>query len=78
MSDFLGFLGAMFIVWWLTFIFLEPPIYPLTIAHAEKVCEQNGGWKMIEEGYNVSATVYCKNGAEFDYDASEIRKEKQQ
>jgi hypothetical protein len=76
MSDFLGILGAMFIAWLLTFIFLEPPIFPLTIAHAEKVCEQNGGWKMIEEGYNIDATVYCKNGAEFDYDASEIRKEK--
>lgn len=77
MSDFLGFLGAMFIVWLVTFIFLEPPIYPTTIAHAEKVCEQNGGWKMIEEGYNIDATVYCNNGAEFDYDASEIRKDKQ-
>lgn len=77
MSDFLGFLGAMFIVWLITFIFLEPPIYPLTIAHAEKVCEQNGGWKMIEEGNNTDATVYCKNGAEFDYNASGLHKEKQ-
>lgn len=75
MGDFLGFLGVMFIVWLVTYIFLEPPIYPRTIAHAERVCEQNGGWKMIEEGNNTDATVYCKNGAQFEYNAYEIRKE---
>ena len=29
---------------------------------------------MIEEGNNIDATVYCKNGAAFDYNPAEINK----
>ena len=78
MSDFLGFLGAMFIVWGVTCVFVEPPILPTTVAYAEEKCSNNNGWKMIEEGYNNMATVYCNDGAEFNYDPSEIHKEKNQ
>lgn len=77
MSDSFAIVLSWCVLWGVTYAFVEPAILPTTIAHAEKVCEQNGGWKMIEEGNNPDATVYCKNGAEFNYNASEIHKEKQ-
>lgn len=75
MNDLFAIIASWVFVWGVTCVFVEPPILPTTVSHAEEKCANNNGWKMIEEGYNVNATVYCNNGAEFDYDASEIRKE---
>lgn len=31
---------------------------------------------MIEEGNNIDGTVYCKNGAAFDYNPAEVGEKK--
>ena len=50
-----------------TWISTEPAIYPKAVKYAEDVCEANGGWGKIEEGYSVFSSVTCNNGAEFQY-----------
>lgn len=62
------------VLWWLvvvavfiTLITAEPAIYPESVKYAEDVCETNGGWKKIEEGYSMFSSVTCNNGAEFQY-----------
>lgn len=74
MNDFSGIVSCMFLVWLFTWMFTEPPVYPESVQYAQDKCKNNSGWKYIEEGYNLRSTVYCNNGAEFNYDSSEISK----
>lgn len=76
MGDVSAVVGSWILVWGLTWIFTEPGILPESVAFADKVCESNGGWKMIEEGNNIDATVYCKNGAAFDYNPADLGEKK--
>ena len=75
MDNFIAVIGSWFLVFWITWIFTEPGIPPESVAFADKVCESNGGWKMIEQGHNIYATVYCKNGAAFDYNPDKLMEE---
>ena len=72
MNDFWGIIGLMLLTWFLTFVFTEPPIRPKTVQFAEHKCQNNGGWKYIKEGYNRYATIYCNDGAEFNYNPSKL------
>lgn len=76
MDNFLAVVGSWILVWGFTWIFMEPGILPESVAFANKVCESNGGWEMIEEGNNIDATVYCKNGAAFDYNPADLGENK--
>ena len=76
MDNFIAVVGSWVLVWGITWIFVEPGILPGSVAFANEVCESNGGWKMIEEGNNIGATVYCKNGAAFDYNPAEVGEKK--
>lgn len=78
MNDFLGIVSCMFLVWLVTWSFTEPNIYPESIEYAQDKCKDNGGWKYIEEGNNRYSTVYCSNGAEFNYNSSELSKKEKQ
>lgn len=77
MNDFFAFVASWILVWGITCVFVEPPILPTTIAFAEEKCANNNGWKIIEEGYNFDATVYCNDGAEFNYFPSDIHNNKE-
>lgn len=72
MDNFLAVVGSWVLVLCFTWIFVEPGILPESVDFANSVCENNGGWKMIEEGNNIDATVYCKNGAAFDYNPADL------
>ena len=74
MDSFLAVVASWVLVWGITWVFVEPGVLPESVNFANSVCENNGGWKMIEEGNNIDATVYCKNGAAFDYNPAEINK----
>lgn len=68
MNDVSGTFFLVVVVGFLVWLSSEPRIYPESVAHAEKVCEQNGGWAFIEEGISEFSSLTCKNGAEFSYD----------
>lgn len=59
-------------VWLWTLLSVEPAIHPYSVEYANEVCASNGGWKKIEEGYGMWSSVECNNGAEFDYDWTQL------
>ena len=67
MNDSTGFLVAIVVTWFLTWLLVEPRVYPQSVEFAEAACESNGGWGHIQEGRWENASVKCKNGAEFKY-----------
>ena len=75
MSDFWGIVSLCFMIWLLIFVFVEPVTRPETVAYAETKCKANGGWKYIEQGHNVFSTVYCQDGAEFNYNSEDLEKD---
>ena len=75
MSNFWGVVSLCVIIWIVTWLFTEPNIRPQTIAYAEVKCKANGGWKYVEQGHNRFATVYCADGAEFNYNPEVLKKD---
>ncbi|MBG6289509.1 hypothetical protein I5I61_18805 [Pseudomonas nitroreducens] len=67
MSDLEGFLIGVFLVFFMTWLFTSPRIYPESVEFAASVCSANDGWAYIKEGRSQNAVVKCKNGAEFEY-----------
>lgn len=43
MDNFIAVVGSWFLLFWITWIFVEPGILPESVAFADKVCESNGG-----------------------------------
>lgn len=72
MSDFGGFIIAVLIVFFSTWLFTSPRIYPASVEFAASVCASNDGWSYIKEGRASSAAVRCKNGAEFEYEWDQL------
>jgi hypothetical protein len=60
------------LVWVWTVLSLEPAIHPYSVKYAEEVCATNGGWQKIEEGYGPFSSLKCNNGAEFEYEWTDI------
>lgn len=56
------------------FFSIEPAVHPYSVKYAEEVCQSNGGWKKIEEGYGFFSSVQCNNGAEFEYSWTELER----
>lgn len=76
MNDELGWVMLTFLVWAWTLFSVEPGISQESVNNANKLCENNGGFKRIEEGYGSFSSVKCNNGAEFEYDWNDLKSEK--
>lgn len=74
-NDSTGCIILTLLVWVWTVVSLEPAVRPYSVEYAEKVCETNGGWEKIEEGYGAFSSVKCNNGAEFEYEWVQLSRE---